>query len=777
MRQRLGWTMVLLAMASTAARADDVDLLQKANVGTSGKELLEFFRTRSLDDAELRKLESEGDRLLQGTDSERETARSAFKKAGRPSYGVLRVLAERANDKQKAAIDNLRSEIEKGAAKNDPAVNSDIVLAAARRILKGNIIGGDAVVLAYLPSCAEEVEDDLLALLIPKLAVRSMRETVEAEKLPLRRGLLLYGAARYLGPDERVWILPYGKDDAMRRRVVDGFLGRVAVRTREEARDGDLAALKAYNAKLAPPAAADLVEFFQKRTRSPEELARIQSWLGDLGNVDFRIREDATRQLSQQGPLVLPFLREYETNSDPEVLRRATLIHDRIRNGPGPELTIAAIRQFAESSTPPAEALAVLLAFAPFADNDMAADETYAALAACAIRMGGSQAALEPLVQATRDSQPGRRAAAAWVLGILGAGEQIAAVRNLRTDADPLVRLRTAQGLVAAGDRDSVGTLIEMLPTIGGTLSTSVEETLQTLAGDHVPTIATTDDSAAGRVKLRDAWKGWWTKNRETVDMSLLRRGLAYQGLITICEYDGGIPGRGTGRVWQRGRDGRTRWALEGFRGAMYAQALPGNRVLVAENMANMVVEKDQQNVTVWEYQTPTNPIACQRLPNGNTFIATYNQVMEITPDRKQVFLTNVAPGFHLFSAERTRDGKIVCMTAQGDLLELEGSTGKEIRRFRAVQAGGWCSAQALPNGRYLIATMSINGGQVCEVDDKGAKHWSANYAGAFRAYRLPTGNTVVVSMSTRKVAELDREGHIRWETTCTGRPWSVQVR
>jgi hypothetical protein len=393
--------------------------------------------------------------------------------------------------------------------------------------------------------------------------------------------------------------------------------------------------------------------------------------------------------------------------------------------------------------------------------------------------MGGNPATIEALQQASRDGQPGRRSAAAWVLGVLGTGEQLAAVRHLRTDADALVRLRAAQGLVAAGDRDSVATLIDLLPTATGSLSTSIEETLQTLAGDRIPTMPLLDDSAAGRTKLRDAWKGWWTKNEATVDMSMLRRGVAYQGLVTICEYDGGVPGRSNGRVWQRGRDGRTRWTLDGFRGAMYAQALPGNHVLVAENMANLVVEKDLQNNSVWEYPVPSgsNPISCQRLPNGNTFIATYNQVMEITPEKKQVYLTNVAAGLHIFSAERTREGKIVCMTAQGELIELDGSNGKEIRRFRAVQAGGWCSAQALPNGRFLIATMVVNGGHICEIDDKGVKYWQTNYPGVFRAYRLPTGNTLVVSMTTRKVAELDREGHVRWEVTCQGRPWSVQVR
>jgi hypothetical protein len=764
----------LLAMAWThgPVRANDLDVLNKADVRTNGVELTEFFTTRTLDDAAIRKLEADGKRLAAGTD--REAALAAFKKAGRPALGVLRALSERLTDKDRVRIDEVRSEIEKSAAPGDQGQVAEVVLAAARVLLAKKNAGGEATLLAYLPSCPDDVEEDLLLLLIPRLAARSMREAVEAEKLPLRRGLLLYGAARYLGPDERSWILPYGTDEALGRRVVEGLLGRIAVRNREDARESDVQALRANN--LAPQQ-IPLIGFFKNRTKTPEELARIHSWLGDLGNDDFRIREDATRQLSKQGPLVLPFLRDFEASSDPEILRRAMLIHERIRNGPGPEVTIAAVHQLVESDTPPTEALAVLLAFAPFADNDAVADETYAAAAIETIRMGATKAAIDQLEQASRDKQPGRRAAAAWVLGVVGSGNQLGLVRGARTDADVLVKLRAAQGMLAAGDRDAVGELIELLPTSAGHLSTSIEETLQTLAGEQVPIMPAFDDSPAGRNKLRDVWKGWWTKNRDSIDLSLLRRGTPYQGLVTIAEYDGGVPGRGAGRVWQRGRDGRTRWTVEGFRGAMYAQALPGNRILVAENMANLVVEKDLAGKTLWEYQTPSNPIACQRLPNGNTFVATYNQVMEITPDKKQVYINTIAPQFHVFSAERTRDGKIVCMTQQGDLIELDASNGKELRKFRAVQPGGWCSAQALPNGRYLVASMNVNGGQVQEIDDKGTVYWHADYKGVFRAMKLPTGNVLVVSMTTRKVAELDREGHVRWETTCQGRPWSVQVR
>ena len=49
------------------------------------------------------------------------------------------------------------------ATKNDPGSNVDIVLAAARLLLNRNIPAAETTLLAYLPSCADDFEDDLLA--------------------------------------------------------------------------------------------------------------------------------------------------------------------------------------------------------------------------------------------------------------------------------------------------------------------------------------------------------------------------------------------------------------------------------------------------------------------------------------------------------------------------------------------------------------------------------------------------------------------------------------
>jgi hypothetical protein len=70
-----------------------------------------------------------------------------------------------------------------------------------------------------------------------------------------------------------------------------------------------------------------------------------------------------------------------------------------------------------------------------------------------------------------------------------------------------------------------------------------------------------------------------------------------------------------------------------------------------------------------------------------------------------------------------------------------------------------------------------MNNSLVREVDAAGKTIMSINYPGVFRATRLPNGNILMASMTTRNVAEYDRAGNKRWEKTCEGRPWSVRAR
>jgi outer membrane protein assembly factor BamB len=295
------------------------------------------------------------------------------------------------------------------------------------------------------------------------------------------------------------------------------------------------------------------------------------------------------------------------------------------------------------------------------------------------------------------------------------------------------------------------------------------------LANGQAPADLPADDTLAARKKAAVAWEAWWQGHKGEIDLAAAARQDRLLGLTLICEYDSPT-GRPGGRVWETGRDGKPRWQLQGVLGPMDAQVLPNGRVLIAENLGRRVTERDFSGTVKWEYSVGNNPIACQRLPNGNTFIATYTQVLEVTPGRQVVYSHGNRPGFYIFSARKLRNGHILCMTAQGALLELDSASGREVRRVQTSgPAGGWASAEALPNGRYLVAMMNQN--KVLEVDASGKVHWEAGFPGVFRATRLPNGNTLVVSMTTRRVAELDRGGAVRWETTCQGRPWQVRYR
>src|SRR5262249_3312381 len=151
------------------------------------------------------------------------------------------------------------------------------------------------------------------------------------------------------------------------------------------------------------------------------------------------------------------------------------------------------------------------------------------------------------------------------------------------------------------------------------------------IAGDDAPTAGlgrTVEDNK----KARTTWENWWAANKEKADLSRLQKEDAFRGFTVVCEYDG----NGNGRVWEFGKDGKQRWEVTGMPGANDVQVLPGGRILVAERNSGKVTERNLKGTVLWEHAVPS-PIAAQRLPNGNTLICTFNQILEVSPDKKTV--------------------------------------------------------------------------------------------------------------------------------------------
>src|SRR5262249_54764989 len=161
--------------------------------------------------------------------------------------------------------------------------------------------------------------------------------------------------------------------------------------------------------------------------------------------------------------------------------------------------------------------------------------------------------------------------------------------------------------------------------------------------------------------------------------------------------------------------------------------ALTNGNLLVAEHGTMRVAEFDRDGKVVWEHKTPSSqPVSCQRLPNGNTFIATYNELLEVTRDNKVV--STRKPGFTIWNGYKLRNGNILYVTGNNLVIELNPD-GKEVARVTVNGTGGWASADKLANGHYLVALYSMN--KVVEVDSAGKVHWEVTVQNPGHATRL----------------------------------------
>ncbi len=216
--------------------------------------------------------------------------------------------------------------------------------------------------------------------------------------------------------------------------------------------------------------------------------------------------------------------------------------------------------------------------FLPCADFEELQDALWFGLDSLTVRQGK----IDPrLTDALRSPVAVRRAAAACIVGRRGDAEQRAAVQKLLSDAEPEVRLRAAQGLLAARDKTGVPALIALLEGSPVETAWQAEELLRYVAGEKSPAALVGAGAAADRTACRQAWESWWKGNEAGLDFAKLDGTSRRPGLMLLC--DGGLPEEATGRVWLLGCDGVTRWDLRKLSYPSDARLLPGGRVVVAE--------------------------------------------------------------------------------------------------------------------------------------------------------------------------------------------------
>jgi hypothetical protein len=215
-------------------------------------------------------------------------------------------------------------------------------------------------------------------------------------------------------------------------------------------------------------------------------------------------------------------------------------------------------------------------------------------------------------------------------------------------------------------------------------------------------------------------------------------------------------------RVSETGPDGKVRWELD-VTGSMDAQVLPGNRVLVAESNSHRVTERDLKGAVLWKHEVTGEPINCERLPGGNTFIGTRDHVIEVARAGKVVLNLPLGHGY-CHAVNRTPAGTYLYLTNHGVIGEIDRA-GKKICTITLAHEGTWGDVQALPGRKYLVANYGV--GKVMEVDRDGKKLWEIKMADACGANRLPNGMTLLGCNT--QVLLIDRAGKVRWQTTTRG--------
>jgi hypothetical protein len=509
---------------------------------------------------------------------------------------------------------------------------------------------------------------------------------------------------------------------------------------------------------------ASLLKFLRKRTLANTDPDQILALVRQLGDRSFKVRQKASADLVALGTIARPYLSQATKAPDPEIVRRAEECLEQIRpEGSRQELTVAAIRLLAARK--PAATIETLLAFLPFAENEIVTGEIQEALVS--LSRQGPQAR-KVLLSTLADRFAVRRAVAAEVLCQSGSPEAQAAVVPLLKDADLTVRLRAAMALALAKHKLALPVLIDLLVKLPRTQAWQAQDMLFRIAGERAPIVSLGTDEAA-RQKCHDAWLAWWRQNEDHIDLAKLEEDKRLLGYALVVMLD-------AGKVRELGPDNKVRYEIHGLRLPLDVQFLSEGKLLIAEHDANLVAERSSSGEILWSKEIP-RPLMAQRLPNGNTFIATPMALVELDRNGKEVFSHFPSNGEEFMKAQKLPRGEIACVTGSRggprQFVRLD-SSGRELQHFpvNVLTSGG--RIDVLPGGRVLVPERDEN--RVVEYDAEGKIVWQASYPQPVAAVRLPNGHTLVTSFNADDTgialpadrlvpaAELDRTGRVVWK-------------
>lgn len=517
-----------------------------------------------------------------------------------------------------------------------------------------------------------------------------------------------------------------------------------------------------------PTKGPELLQILRDRTPSEQTIRAFGQHVARLTAASYTQRIKAAADLTKMGPVVRPLLenhlRDGKTDAETAGRIRQVLAHFPPENDIA--ATSAAARMIARAQ--PANSLPVLLEFVPYATDESVRYDVQRAINVLAI---ADKKPVPLLVSALKDPHPARRAAAGEAL-LRGGVATKPQIEPLLSDPHPLVRYQVGMALVEKHDKRGLALLIAALADSSPERAETALDLLRRAAGEHAPDIYYESKHNASAV--RDAWLNWHKKHHADLDLAkqFAKSDLGY----TIISTTIGTKVNGKNKVFEIGPapDHLVHWYFDAQRAPIDVQIIGPNRLLVAEYYARRVTERDFKGEVLKNFSV-VMPVACQRLPNGHTFVASRRQLVIFNREGIDVF-TWFPQNLSIITAQRLRNGQMAVVSS-GGLCQLLDPQGRELKSFQMngtiYTLGG--NIEVLPNGRVLAPLYDLS--VVVEFDWAGNKLWSANVSRPTSVTRLSNGNTLVTCMFDNQVVEINANGKEVWSYQTDGRPMRARRR
>jgi hypothetical protein len=516
-----------------------------------------------------------------------------------------------------------------------------------------------------------------------------------------------------------------------------------------------------------------LIRLLQARITTEAEREQFRVWVNQLGNDDFDLREKAMTALSKAGMNARRVLRESK-DMDEEVRRRVEVLNDRL-DASSDEFQITQAALILLSKQPSSDLIKLFLNYRESTPPDEFINDQ--------IRVGligilKQQKMVDvELQQALKSPLIGTRTMVGLAVAE-GLSKPFDALQELLRDPEPRVRFEVSRRLLQLGYREAMPTLFDILGNGGMELAYEVEDLFAQLTDENkaLP-VASVKADPVSRKQSRDGWETWWKANESKVDLISKLKGESLRGLTLVLEVDGVNVNNGNGlktngRVWECGMDGQQRWEWLNVDGPVDIQVLPGGRYLLSEYYPSRVTERNREGEILWKSpQMPTSVASATRLSNGNTIIATMNDVFEVTPDGKQENFPH--PPGTVYQVRRGRSGNVFIL-AGSQLVEYSADR-KVVQTINVKDLSGWAGFDVLPGGNFLIAYYNARRG-FSEIDSTGKPVWSQTLTNQdpTRIQKLRNGHILVAGGNQPNVIEYDSSRKEVWKVPTKGRPFGT---